>query len=40
MCPVALPMHVGIYLALPGLPPSGGPAPGQAPAAHCVADDS
>lgn len=38
--PVALPMHSSNYLALSGLPPNAGPAPGQAPAAHGVADDS
>lgn len=37
---VALPMHSSNYLALSGLPPNAGPAPGQAPAAHGVADDS
>lgn len=32
-------MYVGIYLALPGLPPSGGPGPDQTREAHGVADD-
>lgn len=33
-------MHVGIHLALPGLPLNGGPALGQTLAAHGMADDS